>query len=239
MADTQSARVDISVVITAHREGIIVGQSVRSAQEAIAHAQAEGMTCEIVGVLDRADDVTAANMRSALGANARIIATNEGDPGQARNRGVAESLGQTVAFLDGDDLWSRNWLSAAFRQSVARPDAIAHSACNLVFGRNRLLWWHTDSETALCDTTYLNWANYWDAMTLAPANVYRRFPFRANDLGIGFGHEDWHWNMLTLKHGFAHKPVPGTMHFKRSRPGSQMSLVERVGNITWPIGKDE
>jgi glycosyltransferase involved in cell wall biosynthesis len=239
MEHTNSPRVDISVVITAHREGIIAGQSVRSAQEAIAYAQAEGLTCETVAVLDRADEVTAAIMRSALGANARIIATNEGDPGQARNRGVAEARGQTVAFLDSDDLWSRNWLAAAFRQSVARPDTIAHSACNLVFGRTRLLWWHTDSETALCDSAHLNWTNYWDAMTLAPTSIYRKFPFKANDLRIGFGHEDWHWNMITLKHGHAHKPVPGTMHFKRSRSGSQMSLVERVGNIPWPISKSD
>lgn len=238
MAGTATRQIDVTTIITAHREGLIAAQSARSALEAVAEAEANGLTCEIVVVLDRADAPTAGCLRSALGERARYLETDEGDPGQARNRGVAEARGQTVAFLDGDDLWSRNWLVAAFRQVSERPDSIAHSACNLVFGRTRLMWFHTDSETALCDPSYLNWTNYWDALTLARTDLHRSIPFRRNDLRLGFGHEDWHWNMVTLRRGHPHKPVPGTMHFKRARAGSQMSAVDRVGGVPWPIGAD-
>ena len=230
---------DISVVLTAHREGLIAAQSARSAEEAVADAAAHGIKSEIVVVLDRADTATSSVLRHALEGRARFIETSEGDPGLARNRGVDVAQGDTVAFLDGDDLWSSNWLTAAFRQIAQRPDSIAHSACNLVFGRNRLLWWHTDSETALYDPAYMNWTNYWDALTLARRDLYRNIPFKANDLRLGFGHEDWHWNMVTLRKGHAHKPVPGTMHFKRSRSGSQMSAVDRVGGVPWPILEGE
>lgn len=231
--------IDISVVLTAHREGLIAAQSARSAEEAIAEAERQNILCEVVVVLDRTDLTTSSVLRSALHNRARFIETDEGDPGLARNRGVAVALGQTVAFLDGDDLWSSNWLAEAFRQITARPDTIAHSACNLVFGRKRLLWWHTDSETALYEPAYMNWTNSWDALTLARAELYRSVPFKANDLSLGFGHEDWHWNIVTLRKGHAHKPVPGTMHFKRSRYGSQMAAVDRVGGVTWPISQVE
>jgi glycosyltransferase involved in cell wall biosynthesis len=239
MSGALNDSIDISVVLTAHREGLLVAQSARSAEEAIAEAERQNIRCEIIVVLDRADETTSAVVRSALHDKARFIETKEGDPGLARNRGVAAAEGQTVAFLDGDDLWSSNWLTAAFRQIKERPDTIAHSACNLVFGRNRLVWWHTDSETVLCEPAYLNWTNYWDALTMARAELYRSIPFKANDLRLGFGHEDWHWNLVTLRKGHAHKPVPGTMHFKRSRSGSQMAAVDRIGGVTWPIMEGE
>ncbi|BAF87519.1 MULTISPECIES: glycosyltransferase family A protein [Azorhizobium] len=234
MPQTTDAPVDITVVITAHGEGIIAGQSAKSAEAAIAEAERGGLRCEIVVVLDRADELTSSVLREALGDRARYAISDAGDPGGARNRGVAEARGTTVAFLDADDLWSSNWLKAGFAQITARPDTIAHSACNLVFGGKRMLWWHTDSEIALCDGAYLAWGNFWDALTIARTEIYRRFPFRANDLRLGFGHEDWHWNVMTLRNGVAHKPVPGTMHFKRARRGSQMEAVERVSGLPWP-----
>lgn len=226
---------DISVVITAHREGLIAAQSARSAEDAVAEAARHGLRCETVVVLDRADALTTDVLHNALGQRARYLISDEGDPGGARNRGVEAAAGETVAFLDADDLWSRNWLAAGHAQIVARPDSVAHSACNLVFGRKRLLWWHTDSETALFDPAYLGWTNYWDALTIARTEIHRRFPFRANDLRRGFGHEDWHWNIVTLRNGIPHKPVPGTMHFKRARGGSQMEAVDRVAGVPWPV----
>lgn len=225
---------DITVVITAHREGLIAAQSARSAELAVAAAAERGLRAEIVVVLDRADKLTAGILLAALGERARFIATDEGDPGGSRNRGVAVALGRTVAFLDADDLWSRNWLVSGHALVEARPDAVFHSACNLVFGRKRLVWWHTDSESALFDPGYLGWTNCWDALTVARTEIHRRFPFRPNDLRLGFGHEDWHWNAVTLRAGIPHKPVPGTMHFKRARSGSQMESVDRVGGVPWP-----
>jgi hypothetical protein len=92
-----------------------------------------------------------------------------------------------------------------------------------------------DSESGLCDPSYLAWLNYWDAMSFARTELYRLFPFRRNDLALGFGHEDWHWNAWTLAEGVPHKPAPKTMHFKRSRKGSQMDKVNCTGGVRWPL----
>lgn len=224
---------DISVVITAHREGVIVGATARSAVEAIKHVQDTlGKTVEVIVILDRADDMTCAILTRGLGGIARIVETDEGDPGQARNRGTDHARGEYICFLDGDDLWSYNWLAEAYRLVEQRPDVVAHSHCNIVFGREKNIWWHIDSEGPLFDPNYLEWANYWDVMAFARTEIYRRFRFFPNDLKTGFGHEDWHWNCVTIAAGIAHKPVANTMHFKRRREGSVSAIVnERLGTV--------
>lgn len=229
------SEIDISIVLTAHSEGLLAGVAAQNALACAEAAAAEGISCETVVVLDRATSLTAMVLAGAIGNRARFVETDAGDPGAARNAGIAAARGLHATFLDGDDLWSLNWLVAAHALALARPDAILHSACNLVFGVKRMVFWHVDSETALFDPQYLDWLNYWDAMTFARTETYRRYPFRENDLKLGFGHEDWHWNALTVAEGIAHKPVPRTMHFKRARPGSQMSRVDGIGGIRWPL----
>lgn len=44
----------------------------------------------------------------------------------------------------------------------------------------------------------------------------------------------WHWNVVTLRAGIPHRPVPETIHFKRRRTGSQMSLVVKNDAIIRP-----
>ncbi|MGQ3670840.1 glycosyltransferase family 2 protein [Xanthobacter sp. TB0136] len=225
---------DISIILTAHREGLLAGVTGRSAQAAIQQAAHKGLQCEVLVVLDRADDLTRQVLEQVFGTSAQYVVSDTGDPGQARNHGITQANGTCATFLDGDDLWSENWLVAAWEMCTQRPDAVLHSACNLVFGHRRMLFWHADSETSLCEPPYMNWLNYWDAMSFARTALYRTHPFKANDLGRGFGHEDWHWNAVTLAHGIAHKPVSGTVHFKRCRSGSQMSLVDAAHGIRWP-----
>jgi glycosyltransferase involved in cell wall biosynthesis len=229
---------DISVVLTAHREGVLAGATANSARRAIARAATDlGLVCEVILVLDRANDATSIVLEHAFnGICLTVLKTDEGDPGQARNAGIAVARAPCATFLDGDDLVSENWLTEAHRLIAARPDCIGQSHCNMVFGNERNLWWHIDSEGPLFDPEYLNWGNYWDAMTFARTEIYRRFPFRRNDLKLGFGHEDWHWNAWTISEGVAHKPVPETMHFKRRRTGSQSALVEQSGSSRWPLG---
>lgn len=227
---------DISVIITAHHEGLIAGATARSAREAIEHvSRTLGKTVQVILVLDRADDLTRTVLTNGLGPDALVIETDEGDPGQARNRGVEHATGQHVCFLDGDDLWSYNWLTEAYQLSACRPDVIAHSHCNIIFGKEKNIWWHIDSEGDLFDIRYLRWANYWDAMSFARTDIYRRYPFKANDMRIGFGHEDWHWNAMTIAAGIPHKPVPNTVHFKRRREGSVSSKVDAFFGTVWPL----
>lgn len=226
--------IDISVIITGHREGILAGASLRSAQDAISHVQKNGAKTEVIVILDRPDPLTKSIATGLMTNDCQLIETNYGDPGRARNRGVKAAKGRFSCFLDADDFWSINWLSAAWHAAQGRPDVIWHSHCNIVFGDEKNIWWHIDSEGALYDPNYLRWANYWDAMSFAATKTYKKMPFRANDLAAGFGHEDWHWNVQTIEKNIPHKPVLGTIHFKRRRRNSQMQAVQKNDATIWP-----
>jgi len=125
----------------------------------------------------------------------------------------------------------------AFDYARDKPRTVFHSDCNVAFGDDHHLWWHEDSTLPSFDAGYLTWANYWDALSFAAREVYTEFPFRPNDLRAGFGHEDWHWNRVTYDAGLAHRPVPGTVHFKRKRAGSQMAEVARADACIWPVAR--
>ncbi|MCB8883911.1 glycosyltransferase family 2 protein [Acidisoma cellulosilytica] len=228
-----STKVDITAIMTAHTEGVLAGPSIISFEQAIETARAEALIVEGVIVLDRPDVATLQQFTS-LEAQYQIIVTDEGDPGLARNAGVRAAQGNFVAFLDGDDLWSRNWLVEAHRVGVASPDRlVVHPEIDVIFGEIRAMWWQVDSRNPDFDVDLLRFANHWDAMSFGARSIYLSHPFVENDLEQGFGHEDWHWNCVTLAAGIDHCPALGTAHFKRRRKGSQLSLCEAVDAVPW------
>lgn len=226
---------DISAVLTCHREGLLLGPSLRSFQDAIDHARATGLTVEPIVVLDRADPLTRAMVDAHDHDLAGVLDIDAGDPAVSRNHAVSRATGDFVSYLDGDDLWGFNWLADAHRFCAGQAvPIVAHSQVNLVFGDARSLWWHPDSASLGTDIDYQRIANYWDAMCFTHRTLARNYPYRANDIEAGYGHEDWHWNNVTLAAGIAHRPVPGTMHLKRRRPHSQMSRCLARGAVPFP-----
>lgn len=224
----------LTAIINGHREGVIAGVTARNALETIAHAEQQGMEIELMVILDRADEATREIMHAGLGDRASFHETEYGDLGRARVFATQQAKGEFCTFLDADDLWSLNWLTEGYAAAKKRPDAIYHSHCNVIFGMERNLWWHIDSEGPFYDPDYMSWQNYWDSLSFAATEIYRRHPYRPVDTQRGFAYEDWNWNIVTLNHGIAHKPVPGTIHFKRRRRGSLLSVVARNDAVASP-----
>lgn len=220
---------DITAIMTCHSEGLLAGPSLTSFQQAIDHARAQGLSVEPIVVLDRPTPTTIRQF-SVPPAGIKILQTDLGDPGLARNQGVQEATGHFVSFLDGDDLWCQDWLTAA-HTFCGQQDGpvVAHSEFNVVFGDVRVMWWHADSRDSSFKADYLRLGNYWDAMSFCHRQTLLTHPFVVNDLANGLGHEDWLWNCETLAAGIHHRPVPGTVHFKRRRQGSQMALCDKAG----------
>jgi hypothetical protein len=222
---------DITAILTLHDEGLLAGPSIHSFEAAIAHARARHLAVESIVVIDRGDATTQAVFDNLAGRHTLLV-SDAGDPSHARNLGVAAAQGAHVAFLDGDDLWGYRW---AHDFCIRSPMAvIAHSEVNLVFGEEKLIWWHADSEDPDFDLDYLRIGNYWDALSFAQREIFVQYPFKENDMPAGFGIEDWHWNCVTIANGIAHRPVPHTVHLKRRRCDSQLYRCRAHDLVTWP-----
>jgi glycosyltransferase involved in cell wall biosynthesis len=76
---------------------------------------------EVVVVNDGSTDGTAAIL-SSYGPAVRVVQQDNAGLGAARNAGVSASLGDLLAFLDADDLWTEDKLTHQVSHLVQRPD---------------------------------------------------------------------------------------------------------------------
>jgi hypothetical protein len=238
------ARVDVSCVLNLHREGNILIPTFRSIARMLGHAQQQGVACELVIVLDRPDEHS---RRLAIEAQSGMLAAiptrvsevNNGDLGCSRRDGVAQARGDYIAFLDGDDLYSENWIAEAFLHAQSEaPDSptIYHPELNVYFGEHYRTFRHPDAEALEpAERTGLLLENFWTSLSFGPRALYLEHPVHDNGLQQGFGYEDWQWNMHTTAQGIAHRPVPRTLHFIRLKPaGSLNSNSSRRSVIVRP-----
>ncbi|VXC66171.1 glycosyltransferase family 2 protein [Massilia sp. 9I] len=223
--------VDVSCILNLHREGNILIPTFRSIARMLHFAQQQGIVCELVLVLDRADGHS---RRLAIEAQSGVLAglpsslceVDNGDLGRSRRDGVAQARGSYIAFLDGDDLYSENWIAEAFllAQSEAGQATIYHPELNVYFGEHHRTFWHPDAQAlGATEKAGLLLENFWTSLSFGPRALYQAHPVDDNGLQQGFGYEDWQWNMRTSAEGIAHRPVPRTLHFIRLKPSGSLN----------------
>ena len=224
---------EITAVLTAHREGALAGISLRSLLSAVERAVAAGIQVDVQIVLDNPDDATLAVFADAEGQGWKLSTVSFADQGLVRNHAVKESTGRYLAFLDGDDLWSENWLVEAYALCEEDPGRIiAHPEADWFFEGNSNLFFHVDQTDRQFDPHFLRVGNYWDALCLAPRRAYTENPFAERAVPDGFAYEDWLWNLETMSSGFVHRVAADTIHFKRRRTGSQTMVASGTKCMT-------
>lgn len=232
---TEDARKpDIAAILIAHAEGSMAGISFRSMLAAVRVAAEAGLDVEMLVVLDQPDEATREMLAGVDRHGARLLEVSYGDQAPVRNHAVRESRGRFIAFLDGDDLWAENWLVAAHALCAAEAGTIAHPYADWVFGESRSLSFPPDQTDPQFDPATLRVTNAWDALCLAPREAYLDHPFQARALDQGYAFEDWVWNLDTVRAGYVHRVVPDTIHFKRSRSGSQFRRATANRSTTRP-----
>lgn len=107
----------VSVVVPAYNAMPDVLEAVESAL-----AQ-ERPASEIVVVDDRSSDGTGDAVRARFGDRVRVITGRYGSASAARNAGWRAATGEWIAFLDADDLWTPDKLSASLALFEAAPHA--------------------------------------------------------------------------------------------------------------------
>lgn len=105
----------VSCIVPVYNGERFIGEAIQSIlAQTYAHR-------EIIVVDDGSEDGTADVLQS-LGGQLRVIRQENQGPSLARNRGMEESHGEFVAFLDADDLWVEDKLEAQMEILVERPD---------------------------------------------------------------------------------------------------------------------
>jgi glycosyltransferase involved in cell wall biosynthesis len=217
-----TASPDVSVVVTAHREGTLCHPTLRSVWRAVDYAQSRGVSAEVLVVLDRPDDATR-DYFARHPSGAAVHEVDFGDPGPARNHGARVAAGKYVSFLDGDDLYCSPWLERAFRQAVAAATpCVCHPLYTVLFGTESAVWRHLSSSDVAFRTPSLLEINHWGPWALMPRELLLRCPYRPCPRGSGFGFEDWHWYCEVVAAGVPVVTVDQTCLFYRRRIASRM-----------------
>lgn len=225
----------ISVVINAHREGLIATPSLRSVSRAKQFANAKGYSVEVIVVLDKADDLTRQVVKGWDEAGVQVVELSLGDLGLARNHGVKAASGEFVAFLDADDLFGENWLGEALDAAAHdRRNIIWHPEVNIYFGLHNHIFRHIDMEADEFDRLSLAAGNCWTSLCVARRDFLSKTPYPATDLSKRIGFEDWGWYRQTIAAGAIHKNVKGTGHAIRTKAGSLVKLTAASSAIPCP-----
>ncbi len=93
----KSTDLDISVVITAHREGLLAHRTLRSVRQSKTCAESLGVRSEILVVLDRPDSATRTYFDQQP--DVRLYEVDFGDTGPSRNFGARQRAAGISIFL--------------------------------------------------------------------------------------------------------------------------------------------
>lgn len=230
--------IDVTLLITFHREGILAHSTLNSIERCREYAEKAGISTEYVWVLDSVDKETQATLLAhpANSKAVKIVHVDFLDSGSSRNAGIAIACGKAIAILDGDDYFSTNWIERAWHwlkeygeNTILHPEMVIHFGIDSAYG------WQFDQTDECYDKRGLLMGNYWTSWTFAARSVYEQCPYVATRTAkTGFGYEDWHWNCETTAIGFQHRLVSETIGFYRKKEVSRVSLETSMRAIIPP-----
>jgi glycosyltransferase involved in cell wall biosynthesis len=217
----------LSVIILAHNESLLLGPTIRSAREAIAATEHQFGEIELILGVDSPNE----SMRDYLSDHnpgiERVLYYEFGDSGLTRNALVDECSGTHVAFLDGDDLFSENWLLRGMQTMLTNEEknCIIHPEINWIFDGDDHVFFNTSMEDVIFSPYFFYFGNHYDTLCIAPKTCYltNRFHSKKSQT-LRIGYEDWTWNMDTITNGWSHLVAKDTIIFKRRRENSVSSI---------------
>ena len=230
--------VDLSVIVTFHREGILAHTTLRSYTASRALARASGLAVEFVLVLDNADFLTRDIVVShpELDGTELIVESHSGDAALARNIGISKASGRYICTLDGDDIISRDYMQRHVEFALVSPDHfILHPEFVVSCGMYNAFNWQIDQRGQYYSRDSLLSINPWISAVFGAREVFVEVPYAAcYPSTTGFGYEDWYWNCETTAAGYVHVTVPATAYFYRRKLAGSVNEASRAMQVVMP-----
>lgn len=222
---------DVSAVLTFHNEGLLAHTTLLSVERCRRFAEQSGLSVELVITLDAADQETRRVVTShrVVRADDQIHSISYRDLSSARNHGIAHARGRYIGTFDGDDYWTKNWITRCVELLRAEGDKqIFHPEVTVAFGEWNAYWWQIDQLDEYFRAGAMLTTNYWNACAFASGAVFRECPYQISRVGeAGFGFEDWHWNCETIAAGYIHRIARGTARFERRKSGGSLNVAHQ------------
>jgi teichuronic acid biosynthesis glycosyltransferase TuaG len=120
----------ISIIMPAYNAEKFIEESINSVLEQTY------INWELLVIDDGSTDRTSEIVRIKQNADNRIyyFFQENGKQGKARNRGIKESRGEYIAFLDSDDLWLPEKLKVTFQEIIAGGNSLVFTDSYVFYG---------------------------------------------------------------------------------------------------------
>ena len=220
----------ISVNITAHNEGLLLYKTLRSVEVFCSYFKVRNNdNVEVNLTLDNPDKETSRIVAGFQSPHFKINAykVNFGDLALCRNFLVEKSKGEYCKFIDGDDLFSENYLHEAYKLAKSMGGMNIYSPEFLVsFGKYNYIVRKYDFNSDEFKTVNSFAENYFISQSFALTKIFKSIPYRPNT--DGYGMEDWDWNNTALAKGYKFYNVKDTLFFYRRK--NQSLVTSQTAN---------
>lgn len=221
MAKTEK-RVDLSIIITAHSEGLLLHKTLLSIFRAAEELNGK-YSSEIILHLDKPTGPTVDYVERHRGSflkDVQIFTNTFGDLSLSRNYSVQHSQGRYVAITDGDDLYSKTIFKNALdlleeKQGVP---TVVHAEYTISFDALNTIKRNYNSSNKVIDTLKFLNENQWVSSSVALREVYLKHPYTSN--GTIYGYEDKFFNTETLADNIPHLVTQDILFYRRKKEGS-------------------
>jgi glycosyltransferase involved in cell wall biosynthesis len=214
---------DISVILNCQSQGRLIHATVKSIEAAIVNAEAAGLSVEWIIVANKPTEGMVKYLKTHKPERARFVELELQGCELARNQSIQIATGQYLALVDGEHLWSSNWLSLASQfVTQFKRRCIAHSELKIFFDKEKFYARNVDQESSEFCLHSMFGHNYWNNSSFALREIYIEHPFVRSAQEPLASADDWHWNCQTVAAGLLHKVVPGTIHALRMQTSTDL-----------------